>query len=174
VALAGFVSTSSGARVGAVADVPSQGFSAVLAAPAAGDLSYGVAEVRIVPNAGRGGATALGRRIFAQRVGGLAIVARSRERSRLGASSRVFVVVSRVAGADPSLREVAFFVVRRRIGRRQADSARGAIVVSIANARAALGSFWVRGIDRRGFAEIFQVRNMLSTAVGNWSRYLPR
>jgi sugar lactone lactonase YvrE len=132
-----------------------------------------VAEVRIVPPARlASSAPASGRRVFAQRVGGLAILARSQAWNRLSASTRVFVAVSTVAGADPSVREVAFFVLRRRLGGTRGPAARGEVTFSIANARPVLGSFWVRGVDRRGFADVFEVRNMLATALANWSRYL--
>jgi hypothetical protein len=86
----------------------------------------------------------------------------------------VFVVVSRVAGQGPWVRDLALLIVRHRArGTPRSPLARSAnFVFTVANATPALGSFWVRGIDRRGFARIFAVRDMLSTAVANWGRYL--
>ena len=146
-----------------------RGTSVRLAIPSGGDLTYGVAQVRIdrrafTPASGGSGV------VFAQRVGGLAVVSRSEAWSRLRRSLHVYVVVSPVAGAGSALRNIAFFLVRRRGGSSPRTS--GAVSFSIPNARPEIGSFWVRGVDRRGNARIFAVRDILSTAVGNWARYL--
>jgi hypothetical protein len=62
--------------------------------------------------------------------------------------------------------------VRSRFARGTASglAARGSVTFSISNARAELGSYWVRAVDARGNADIFRVRNILATAVANWAR----
>jgi PKD repeat protein len=141
-------------------------FAVSLAAPSAGDVSYGIARVQVDPGA-RVPALA-GQLVFADRIGGLAVAARSPAWSELRRSTRVYVVVSGVAGGS-AVRDVAFFIVRRQTG---SAPRQGEVSFSIANARAATGSFWVRAVDRHGYADIFHVRNLLATAVGNWTRYL--
>jgi sugar lactone lactonase YvrE len=152
----------------------SRGFALALAVPSAGDVSYGVTQVRIAP-----GSRALvlpratgAQRVFAGRVGGLSMSARSPSWRSLRASVRVYVVVWRVASAGARVRDVAFVVLRRRTGTASDRSAGGTVDFLISDAQAAVGSFWVRGVDRRGYANVFHVRNMLATALGNWNRYL--
>ena len=161
-----FVAGSPGSAAGDRA--APRGFVAALAAPTPGDVSYGIARVRLV-RVLRSPAAA-GGLVFGQRVGGLVIVARSSRWRSLRATTRVYVVVSSVVGAGRNVRDVAFVVIRRRT--RTAHGTGGAIVFSIENAQPAIGSFWDRGVDRRGYVVIFQVHDMLATAVGNWSRYL--
>ena len=143
----------------------------VMAVPSGGDVSYGVVRVRIARGARLLLPAGLGREqtIFSSRIGGLAVRARSAQWRALRPTTRVYVVVSTVAGADLSVRDVALFVVRRKTpgGPRSAQ-----VTVTIANARAQVGSFWVHGVDRRGYATIFNARNILSTALSNWSRYV--
>jgi Divergent InlB B-repeat domain len=81
----------------------------------------------------------------------------------------VYVVVSMVPGRDSSLRDVGFFVLRRKTA---GGSAGADVTFTVDNARAQVGSFWVHGVDRRGYATVFAIRNILSTALGNWSRYI--
>jgi hypothetical protein len=65
--------------------------------PSPGDVSYGVAQVRI--SDGRGPARApVGATIFQSAVGGLAFVARSATWSRLRRDTKVYVVVASGAG----------------------------------------------------------------------------
>jgi hypothetical protein len=139
----------------------------VLPAPSAGDVTYGVAQVRI-GHTPPPPAAVPGRTGFATRVGGLEIVARSSQWRALRATTRVFVVVSRVRGAGASVRDIAFFIVRRS-GR---GPARASIGFTIGNAVPVIGSYWVRGVDRSGLARVFRVRDVLATAVANWSRYV--
>jgi hypothetical protein len=165
-----------GARVRArpVSPPSAPAFAAALAAPSPGDVSYGLAQVRIAgrPRRPADPAAATGDLMYAGRVGGLAVTVRARDWRALRASTRVYVVVSRVAGQGPAVRDVAWFVVRRHTGGIGRLAPPGAFVLSVADATPAQGSFWVRGIDRRGLARIFAVRNMLETAVANWGRYL--
>jgi hypothetical protein len=162
------------ADVRAAAQQASRAFDVALPVPSPGDVSYGVAEVRIasgrhsmaVPPAGDG------QLVFNQSIGALAVSARSTRWRTLSPTTRAYVVVSRVAGKPAALRDVAFFILRRRIGSGPQPSVGGTVVFSISNADAAPGSFWVRGTDARGYARIFQVRNILSTALANWGRYL--
>jgi sugar lactone lactonase YvrE len=149
-------------------------FAAKLAVPSAGDVSYGVARVRIAPGS-RAPALPLrvgGPKVFGGRVGGLAIVARAQRLRALRGVTKVYVVVWRVAGANAAVRDVAFFILRRRTGARPDRSAAGDVVFSIANATPARGSFWIRRVDRGGYADVFHVRDALTTALGNWGRYL--
>jgi Divergent InlB B-repeat domain len=142
-----------------------------LPAPSPGDASYGVLRVRIAPGLRLAGPAGLSGQptIFASRVGGLAIRAQSRGWRALRASTRVYVVVSMVPGGSRSLRDVGFFILRRKTG---AGAAGANLTFTIANARAQVGSFWVRGINARGYAAAFAVRDILSTAIGNWGRYV--
>ncbi len=104
---------------GAKANQPASsqwGAAVALAAPSAGEVSYGVVRVRIARGArlmlpaGLAGQ----RTIFASRIGGLTLRARSAQWRALRATTRVYVVVAAVPGAGPSVRDVALFVVRRR------------------------------------------------------------
>jgi hypothetical protein len=139
--------------------------------PSPGDVSYGVERVRIMPGsrlaspAGVAGAQT----IFAARVGGLAVAARSSGWSSLRATTHVYVVVSAVPSAGRSIRDIAFFILRRKTPGAHAN---GSAVFTIANAQAQVGSFWVHGVDGSGYANVFAVRNILSTALANWSRYI--
>lgn len=142
-----------------------------LPVPSPGDVSYAVARVRIAPGfrlsspAGLGGQQS----IFASHVGGLAIRAGSSSWRGLRANTHVYVVVSMVPGGGRSLRDVGFFILRRKT---RGGPAGASVAFTIANARAQVGSFWVHGVDQRGYAGVFAVRNILSTALANWSRYI--
>jgi hypothetical protein len=142
-----------------------------LPVPSPGDVSYGVARVRIVPGSRLIAPSGLAgqQTIFAGSVGGLSVTARSPSWRALRATTHVYVVVSRVRGGSSSLRDIAFFILRRKALQGPANAN---VVFTIANAQAQVGSFWVHGVDRHGYATIFAVRNILSTAVGNWSRYI--
>jgi hypothetical protein len=155
----------------AAAKVPSRQAAAVsLAVPSAGDVSYAVVRVRLAPGkrlsmpAGLAGTVS----IFSGRLGGLAIRARAAKWRALRATTRVYVVVSKAQGARADERDVALFVVRRS-GRRGGTYAPVRFIVD--NARPVVGSFWVHGVDRSGYADVFHARNILSTALANWSRY---
>jgi hypothetical protein len=142
-----------------------------LAVPSPGDVSYAVARVRIAagsrltPPAGLSGQ----QNIFVTRLGGLTVTARSRSWRSLRATAHVYVVVSRVRGGSSSLRDVAFFILRRSALHGPANAK---VVFTLANARAQVGSFWVHSVDRAGYASVFAVRDILSTALDNWSRYI--
>lgn len=142
-----------------------------LAVPSPGDVSYAVARVRIAagsrltPPAGLSGQ----QNIFVTRLGGLTVTARSRSWRSLRATVHVYVVVSRVRGGSSSLRDVAFFILRRSALHGPANAK---VVFTLANARAQVGSFWVHSVDRAGYASVFAVRDILSTALDNWSRYI--
>jgi hypothetical protein len=151
---------------------PSRWATAVMmAVPSGGDVSYGVVRVRIARGArlmlpaGLAGEQT----VFSGRVGGLAMRAQSHQWRALRATTRVYVIVAPVRGAGPSVRDVALFVVRRRAS---GGPPSAQVTFTIANARAQLGSFWVHGIDRHGYAGIFKARNILSTALANWGRYV--
>jgi hypothetical protein len=160
-----------GAAVARSAGAGSWMAAVALPVPSPGDVSYAVARVRIGPGSRLSSPTGLAgqQTIFASRVGGLAIRAQARSWRALRASTRVYVVVSMVPGADRSLRDVGLFILRRKTG---AGHAGANVTFTIANARAQVGSFWVQGVDRRGYATVFAIRNLLSTAIGNWSRYI--
>ncbi|MDQ6820831.1 MAG: hypothetical protein M3076_10960 [Actinomycetota bacterium] len=171
-AVAGAVATGAGSA-GAKANQPASsqwGAAVALAAPSAGDVSYGVVRVRIARGAklllpsGLAGE----RTIFSSRIGGLSIRAGSAQWRSLRASTHVYVVVAAVPGAGASVRDVALFVVRRKA---RGGPPRAQVTFTVANARALVGSFWVHGVDRHGYANVFKARNILSTALTNWSRY---
>ncbi len=148
------------------------GMAAVaLPVPSPGDVSYGVARVRIVPGSRLSSPAGLGGqpRVFVTRLGGLAVTARSATWRSLRATVHVYVVVSRVRGGSSSLRDAAFFILR---GSARHGPANAKVVFTIANAQVQVGSFWVPSVDRAGYATVFSVRNILSTALGNWSRYI--
>ncbi len=172
-AAAGVFTARAHAGAGAARPAGSGNWMAAVAlpVPSPGDVSYAVARVRIGSRSRLKSPAGLARQqtIFASRVGGLAIRAQSGSWRALRASSRVYVVVSMVPGGDPSLRDVGLFILRRATpgGRASAN-----VAFTIANARAQVGSFWVHGVDHRGYATVFAVRNILSTALGNWSRYI--
>jgi hypothetical protein len=135
--------------------------------PSPGDVSYGVAQVRISSSRGHGPAPA-GATIFHSSIGGVAFVARSASWSTLRRDTKVYVVVASSAGRG--MREVVFFVTRRKTNR--STHSGGSVSFQIPNARAVSGTYFGRGQDRHRVARIFEVRNILSTAVDNWSRYL--
>jgi hypothetical protein len=160
------------AGTAAAAAPASAGRAAVVAltVPSPGDVSYAMVRVRLDPGqrltmpAGLAGALS----IFSSRLGGLAIRARAAKWRALRATTRVYVVVSNAQGGPADERDVALFVVRRN-GRGGGSGAR--VVFSMGNARAVVGSFWVHGVDRNGYADVFHARNIFSTALANWSRY---
>ena len=135
------VSGGSGAAPRAASGGPARSFVVALTVPAAGDVSYGVAQVRIVPRAERlhPAPTTAARLVFAGRIGGLSIVARSANWSELRASTRVYLAVSKVTAGAGYLRDVAFFIVRRGGAGGLLNRGPGMVVFSIANARAAIG-----------------------------------
>jgi hypothetical protein len=150
-----------------------------LPVPSPGDVSYAVARVRIAPGSRLRIApgsrltspTGLGalQKVFATRLGGVAVTARSASWRSLRATVRVYVVVSGVRGGSSSLRDVAFFILRKSTRHGPANAK---VIFTIANAQAQVGSFWVHSIDRAGYTNVFAVRNILSTALSNWSRYV--
>jgi List-Bact-rpt repeat protein len=160
-----------GARVARSAGAGNWMAAVALPVPSPGDVSYGVARVRIGPGSRLSSPTGLSgqQTIFASRVGGLAIRAQAGSWRALRASTHVYVVVSAVPGAPRSIRDIAFFIVRRNV---RAGPASAKVAFTIANARPQVGSFWVHGVNRRGYATVFAVRNILSTALANWSRYI--
>lgn len=144
--------------------------SITVAAPSAGDVSYSVVQVRRtstkVPRSKPGADRAVG-----QTVGGLGIDIRSKAWKRLRRTTKVYVATAPVQGqANPALRNVLVFVVRRRT---KATAPRTAsFTVKVTNATANR-SFWVKSVSSRtGKATVFGVRNALTTALGNWSSYL--
>lgn len=148
-------------------------FAVVLPAPSAGDVTYGVAQVQI-SGSRLSAPSGVGRErpVFSQHLGGLSVVARSPQWRSLRKTTRVYVVVTRVPGASSQLRAIAFFIARRLAGGKPANSAEGKLTFTINNAQPDTSSFWVRGVSAAGYAEIFAVRNTLSTALGNWTRYI--
>jgi Divergent InlB B-repeat domain len=142
-----------------------------LALPSTGDVSYGVVRVRLARGArlvlpgGMAGQT----RIFSGRLGGLEVSAKAGSWRALRRTTRAYVVVAAVPGAGPSVRDVALFVVRRKT---RGGPAAGRVTFTIANARPVVGSFWVHALDRHGYADVFKARNILSTALANWARYV--
>lgn len=170
-AAVGVAGSGSAARAGSPVSRRSAreaGTRVALMLPHPGDFTYGVAQVRITgrPRATRSTRTT----IFHGDTGGLSIVASSPAWRQLRRSTHVYVVVSTVKGAGGSVRDVYFFVTRRRGGK--TGPGHGTIGFSIANATPQTHSFWVRGIDRHRDAVIFSSVNAVSTAVRNWSRYL--
>ncbi|MBI5104849.1 MAG: hypothetical protein HZB46_07670 [Solirubrobacterales bacterium] len=134
--------------------------------PKAGDVSYGVVQVKIAKAAkapARGRDTAV-----RSKVGGLAVDVRSPQWKKLKKTTKVYLVVSNVNGGGSKVRNVALFITRKKPG---TGPKTGPVVFTISNAKA-VKSFWVRKVDKKGVATVFQVRNILSTAVGNWTRYL--
>jgi hypothetical protein len=160
-----------GARAAAPSSAASWMAAVALRVPSPGDVSYGVARVRIAPGSRLGVPVGLSGQpsIFAGRIGGLVVRAQSGSWRALKASTRVYVVVSTVPGGDRALRDVGFFIVRRKTG----NGARASrVTFTVANARAQVGSFWVHAVNRHGYATVFAVRDILSTALANWSRYI--
>ena len=141
-----------------------------LAVPSPGDVSYAMVRVRLAPGqglrmpAGLAGTTS----IFADHTGGLAIRAHAANWHALRPTTRVYVVVSRAQGAPADERDVALFVVRRT-GR--GGGAGAQVRFTVANASAVVGSYWVHGVDREGYADVFHARNIFATALANWKRY---
>ena len=141
-----------------------------LAVPSPGDVSYAMVRVRLAPGqrltmpAGLAGAVS----IFSDHVGGLAIRARAKSWRTLRATTRAYVVVSKAQGAPADERDVALFVVRRT-GHRGGAGAQ--VAFTVGNARAVVGSYWVHGVDRSGYADVFHARNIFTTAIANWKRY---
>ena len=156
------------ALLGAVAPLasaaPPRHTTVSLAAPSAGDITYGVAQVRIAGRAGkpRGG------NVFRSRIGGLSMTASASRWSSLRKTTKAYVIVGRVAGGASSLRNVYFIVARSRGG----NAKGGTIRFTIANARAQVSSFWVRSVNRRGVADVYHSNNAITAALGNWTRYL--
>ncbi len=137
-----------------------------VALPRPGDVSFAVAQVRVVASARP---AAAGReKIFATRVGGVAIAASAPGWSALRKTTRVYAVVSPVARKSSKVRQVLLMLVRRHGG----TSKSGSVTFAMPGATADATSFWVRRTSRRGYAQVFSVRNALSTALGNWERYL--
>lgn len=134
--------------------------------PTAGDASYGVVQVKLGKQSGK---SRKGRdRVFGSKIGGLSFDVRSKSWRRLRATTKVHVVVSKINGESSSLRNVALFVTRKKTTNGP-KSAR--VTFTIRNATA-VKSFWVKKADKRGNVTNFKVRNILSTAVGNWTRYV--
>ena len=155
----------------AAARTPTRPAAAVaLAVPSPGDISYAMVRVRLAPGqhltmpAGLAGAS----RIFSDLVGGLTIRARAKSWRRLRATTRVYVAVTMAHGAPDDERDVALFVVRRT-GHRGGAGAQ--VLFTVGNARAVVGSYWVHGVDRSGYADVFHARNIFTTAIANWKRY---
>ncbi|MHB1569996.1 MAG: hypothetical protein ACYC0H_12445, partial [Solirubrobacteraceae bacterium] len=139
-----------------------------LALPEPGDITYGVAQVQIIAKAH--GARATGTTIFEGNTGGLEIAASSPAWHTLRNSTHVYVVVSTVQSAGKAVRDVYFFITRRRGG--TTGPQHGTVSFSIPNAVPQVHSFWVHGVDRQGNAIIFNSVNAISTAIRNWSRYV--
>ena len=140
----------------------------VLKLPTPGDITYGVAQVHITARPRQSHPTKA--TIFQGDTGGLEIQATSPAWRALRKSTHVYVVVSTVKGAAKNVRDVYFFITRRRGGK--AGPRQGTVSFSIPNATPQIHSFWVHGIDRHGHAVVFTSVNAISTAIGNWSRYL--
>jgi hypothetical protein len=139
----------------------------VLPIPKSGDLTYGVAQVRLRrTQAPRPGA---GARIFRTKVGGLKVAARSKGWAKRARTTKVRVAVTRVSGGGKRMRNVVFLVGRKRAGATQRG---GKVRFTIRNAAPVVQSFWVKDVDRRGRADIFHTVDAFSTALDNWSRYL--
>lgn len=134
--------------------------------PTSGDASYGVVQVKLAKQSGK---SRKGRdRVFASKIGGLSFDVRSGSWRKLRASTKVHVAVSKIKGEGASYRNVALFVTRKKV---KGGPKTARITFTIRNATA-VKSFWVKKVDKRGNATIFKVRNIISTAVGNWTRYV--
>lgn len=144
-----------------------RGTTVVLDIPKSGDLTYGVAQVRIgrthAPGVGAGA------RVFRTKVGGLKVAARSKGWAKRAKTTKVRVAVTRVTGTSKRMRNVVFLVARKRAGATQRG---GKVRFTIRNAAPVVQSFWVKRVDRRGRADIFHTVDAFSTALDNWSRYL--
>ncbi|PTL59697.1 hypothetical protein [Paraconexibacter algicola] len=144
--------------------------SFVLAAPAPGDVSYGVVQVRRtstkVPRSRPGATRAVG-----QTVGTLGIDIRSSAWKRLRRTTKVYVATAPVQGqGSAAVRNVLVFLVRKKTKATTPKTA--SFTVKVTNATANR-SFWVRSVSAKtGRATTFTVRNALTTALGNWSGYL--
>ncbi|MEZ5124112.1 MAG: hypothetical protein R2736_21535 [Solirubrobacterales bacterium] len=118
--------------------------------PKSGDLTYGVAQVRIgrthAPGVGAGA------RVFRTKVGGLKVAARSKGWAKRAKTTKVRVAVTRVTGTSKRMRNVVFLVARKRAGATQRG---GKVRFTIRNAAPVVQSFWVKRVDRRGRADIF-------------------
>ena len=135
--------------------------------PSPGDVSYGVVQVNLGK---KGKVPRRGRKVLAQTLAGMKVQARSKAWRKLRKSTKVYLVASPVRGGKATSRNLAVFVTRRKGGKTGPSKAK--ISLSIANGTPAVSSYWVRRASRKGNAKIFAVRNILTTAVGNWSRYI--
>lgn len=139
----------------------------VLNAPKGGDLSYAVVQVRVgrakAPRKVRGAS------VFTTKVGGEKVAAVSAAWSKLRATTKAYVVVTRVAGGPANLRNLTF-VITRKAGRQAKGS--GSITFTAPGTTPATGSFWVHKVSSSGVADVFHGDNAVATAVTNWSRYL--
>ena len=138
-----------------------------ISVPSPGDVSYGVVQVKLGKT---GKAPRAGAKVFKQTLAGMKVQARSKAWRKLKASTKVHVVASTVRGGASKARNLAIFVTRRKGGK--TGPAKAKIDVAIANGKPDVGSYWVKSASRKGVAKVFAVRNILSTAVGNWTRYL--
>jgi hypothetical protein len=147
-----------------------QAAAVALAVPSPGDVSYAMVRVRLAHGQSLAMPTGLTgtTTIFSDHVGGLAIRARAANWKALKATTRVYVVVSRAAGAPADERDVALFVVRRTGGHAASTNP---VRFTVGNAGPVVGSFWVRSVTRSGYADVFHARNIFTTALANWSRY---
>jgi hypothetical protein len=143
----------------------------VLRVPANGDITYAVAQVKILKPA-KGSKPPKGS-LFGGTIGGVAMTARATtgNAKALRSAVKLHVVVSRVRNQPGNVRKIALFVVRPK-GGRVTGAVPQTITVTIGNAKPLVASFWVRAVQRNGAADVFQVRNTFTTAVGNWSAYL--
>ncbi len=134
--------------------------------PSAGDVSYGVVQVKL--GKGRPSPRRPRTLAFRETLGGLRVDATTPRYKQLRKRTKIYVFSARAGGKGPKVRNVALFITRRK----GAGPKRGAVTFTIANGTALKSSFWVKRVSKRGAATIFSVRNILSTAVGNWTRYL--
>ena len=139
----------------------------VLKAPKGGDVSYAVVQVKV------GGAKATkkaaGTPVWTKTVAGVKVSAVSPAWRKLKATTKAYVVVTKVDGAAANVRNLTF-VITRRAGAKAKGS--GSIAFTAPGTTPAKGSFWVRKVSKKGVADVFHATDAAANAVKNWSKYL--
>lgn len=139
----------------------------VLKAPKGGDVSYALVQVKL--GSAKGPKKVRGASVFSTRVAGVRVAAVSPAWKKLKATTKAYVVVTKVDGAASNVRNLTF-VITRKAGNKAKGS--GSITFTVPGTTPATGSFWVRKVSKAGVADVFHGENAAANAVKNWSRYL--
>lgn len=139
----------------------------VLKAPKGGDVSYALVQVKL--GSAKAPKKVRGASVFSAKVAGVRVAAVSPAWKRLKATTKAYVVVTKVEGAASDVRNLTF-VITRRAGKQAKGS--GSITFTVPGTTPATGSFWVRKVSKAGVADVFHGENAATNAIKNWSRYL--